>query len=334
MPRPLRIKDPGAIYHAMNRGDRPEAISRDEEDRAHLPGWGKGRDDPMNRTKYFMTGMAKDETTGQADFPSIWNLKVRKGPGLYLNGSCDPPAVRSVIIDSALGLGAAPGNFPNQPQDLMGRVRGQLDGLNWRMKRRAWFAHRRAEVDNFLSELPPPKFPFPSDAALAEKGQPSYVQHCAECHEPGRPGTNIPHPIAAIGADRERMDTWIKEAADIANQRVKSFGITRPDMVKIEAYQLPPLDGLWMRAPYLHNGSVPTMADLLKPVAERPKVWHRGYAVDDPVNLGFITTGPEAERAGWRHDVTVRGDSQPGPTYGVGLSAEEKTALVEFLKTR
>jgi hypothetical protein len=75
------------------------------------------------------------------------------------------------------------------------------------------------------------------------------------------------------------------------------------------------------------------VADLLKPVAERPKVFHRGYDVYDPVNVGFITTGPEAERTGWRHDVTVRGDSNIGHTYGVGLTAEEKTALVEFLKT-
>ena len=122
----------------------------------------------------------------------------------------------------------------------------------------------------------------------------------------------------------EYLCTWIKEAADIANQRVKSFGITRPDMVKIEAYQSPPLDGVWLRAPYLHNGSVPNLSDLLKPVDQRPKIFYRGYDVYDPVNVGFVTTGPEAERAGWRHDVTVRGDSNIGHTYGVGLSAEEK----------
>jgi mono/diheme cytochrome c family protein len=302
-------------------------------DRSHMPAWGKGRDDPMNLTKYFMTGMAKDNTTGQADFPSIWNLKVRKGPGLYLNWSCDTPAVRSVIIDSALGLGAAPGNFPNQPEDLMGRVRGQLDWLNWRMKRRAWFEDRMAAVDDFLSELPPPKYPFPIDATLAAKGRPTYDQHCAECHEPGRARTNKPIPIAEIGTDRERMDTWIKEAADIANQRVKSFGINRPDMVKIEAYQSPPLDGLWLRAPYLHNGSVPNLNDLLKPVEQRAKVFYRGYDVYDPAEVGFITSGPAAERAGWRHDVTVRGDSNIGHTYGTGLSAEEKMALVEYLKS-
>ncbi len=302
-------------------------------DRAHMPAWGKGRDDPMNLTKYFMTGMAKDETTGQADFPSIWNLKVRKGEGLYLNWSCDTPAVRSVIIDSALGLGAAPGNFPNQPQDLLGRIRGQLDWMNWRLKRRAWFENRMAEVDNFLSELPPPKYPFPINTELATKGRPIYEQHCADCHEPGRARTNKPIPLAEIGTDRERALTWIKEAADTANERVKSFGITRPNMVKIESYQSPPLDGIWLRAPYLHNGSVPTLVDLLKPVEQRPKTFYRGYDVYDPATVGFTTTGPEAERQGWKHDVTVRGDSNIGHAYGIDLGTDEKVALVEFMKS-
>src|SRR5688572_16742579 len=72
------------------------------------PDWGPGRDDPMNLTKYFMTSMPVDNSVGQADFPSNWNLKTRKGTNLFLNWSCDTPAVRSVLIDSALGLGAAP----------------------------------------------------------------------------------------------------------------------------------------------------------------------------------------------------------------------------------
>src|SRR5262249_23631085 len=100
------------------------------------PQWGKGRDDPMNLTKYFMTSMPVDNSTGQADFPSNWNLKTRKGTNLFLNWSCDTPAVRSVLIDSALGLGARPGD---------------------------WFLKRMEDLDNFLSELPPPKYPFAID---------------------------------------------------------------------------------------------------------------------------------------------------------------------------
>jgi len=285
------------------------------------PDWGRGRDDPMNLTKYFMTSMATDDSTGQADFPSIWNLQVRKGDGLYLNWSCDTPAVRSVLIDSALGLGAAPdATVP-------------LDQLNWSTKRRAWFLQRMAELDDFLSRLPPPAYPFSIDSTLAARGRPLYAAHCAECHDIGAPRTNKPVPVAEIGTDAERMNTWTQGAADEANRRVKEMGIDRPNMVKIEGYQSPPLDGLWLRAPYLHNGSVPTLRDLLNPPDDRPKVFHRGYDVYDPVNVGFVTRGYDTARHGWKHDTAERGNGNGGHLYGTGLTEDEKAALIEYLKT-
>jgi mono/diheme cytochrome c family protein len=285
------------------------------------PDWGRGRDDPMNLTKYFMTSMATDNSTGQADFPSVWNLKVRKGDGLYLNWSCDTPAVRSVLIDSALGLGSAPD--PNLP----------FDEWNWSHKRRDWFLKRMENLDNFLSELPPPKYPFAVDAMLAAQGKPIYAQQCASCHDVGGRYTNKPVPPAEIATDRERLDTWIKAAADEANRRVKAMGINRPNMVKIEGYQSPPLDGIWMRAPYLHNGSVPTLRDLLKPAGDRPKLFYRGYDIYDSVNVGFVTTGFDTKRYGWKHDTTERGNGNQGHNYGITLAADEKNALIEYLKT-
>lgn len=274
--------------------------------RPHMPAWGKGRDDPMNLTKYFMTSLPWDDSTGQADFPSVWNLKVRKGDGLYLNWSCDTPAVRSVLIDSALGLGARGGD---------------------------WFLKRMEALDAFLSELPPPKHPFPLDATLAAEGRAIYERHCAECHDPGRPRTNKPIPPAEIGTDLERMKTWTQAAADEANRKVAELGIQRPDMVKIEGYQSPPLDGLWARAPYLHNGSVPNLRELLDGPPGRTPIFYRGHDVYDPVNVGFVTSGPAAEREGWRHDVTERGNGNDGHLYGTELPAAEKRALLEYLKT-
>jgi hypothetical protein len=285
------------------------------------PDWGKGRDDPMNLTKYFMTSMPVDNTTGQADFPSVWNLKIRKGDGLSLNWSCDTPAVRSVLIDSALGLGAAPD--PTVP----------LDTLNWKLKRRAWFIVRMAELDEYLSGLPPPAYPFPIDAGLAAQGKQIYAHDCASCHEPGQPHTSRLIPIAEIGTDRNRMDTWNQAAADQANEKVREIGIIRPNMVKQQGYQSPPLDGLWMRGPYLHNGSVPTLRDLLAPADERPKVFYRGYDVYDPIDVGFVTLGAAAEHEGWEEDIAVRGNGNQGHAYGTDLSAADKNALLEYLKT-
>ena len=275
-------------------------------DRPGWPQWGKGRTDPMNLTKYFMTSMPLDDSAGQADMPSIWNLKARKGDGLFLNWSCDTPAVRSVIIDSGLGLGARADD---------------------------WFLHRMEELDNFLSDLPPPRYPFPVDTALAAAGQPIYREHCADCHDPGRPRTNKPIPIDEIGTDGQRMDTWTQAAADEANRRVKALGINRPDLVKNFGYQSPPLDGLWLRAPYLHNGSVPNLRELLEPEGKRRKVFYRGYDVYDPVNIGFETSSTDAERFGCKLDTSKRGNGNTGHNYGTTLEQSEKQALLEYLKT-
>src|ERR1022692_4297813 len=310
-----------ALIPLTRRALQKQATTMAWMNRPGWPDWGTGRDDPMNLTKYFMTSMPVDNTTGQADFPSVWNLKIRKGDGLFLNWSCDTPAVRSVLIDSALGLGAAPD--PTVP----------LDTLNWRLERRAWFVVRMAELDEYLSALAPPPSPFPVDAALAAKGKQVYAQSCASCHEPGQPQTSRLIPIADIGTDRNRMDTWNQAAADQANEKVKEIGIIRPNMVKQEGYVSPPLDGLWMRAPYLHNGSVPTLRDLMAPVAERTKVFYRGYDVYDPVNVGFVTAGAAAEREGWKNDTSVRGNGNQGHTYGVELPEQDKNALLEYMKT-
>jgi hypothetical protein len=94
-----------------------------------------------------------------------------------------------------------------------------------------------------------------------------------------------------------------------------------------------PLDGLWLRAPYLHNGSVPTLRDLLTPPGERTKVFWRGYDVYDPVNVGFVTQGAEAERVGAKHDTSQRGGRNMGHVFGTNLSATDNDALIEYLKT-
>jgi hypothetical protein len=293
--------------------------------RPHWPEWGPGRDDPMNLTKYFMTQQPVDDTVGQADFPSIWNLQTREGTNDLLNWCGETPAVRSVLIDSALGLGAAP--------DKTSKLTYPLDWLDWNLERRAWFLKRMDALQDFLSTVQPPKYPFAIDAKLAAAGKPIYVRYCADCHDVGAPHTSKIIPIAEIGTDTNRMASWNQAAADEANTAVKNLGINRPNLIQNNGYCSAPLEGLWLRAPYLHNGSVPNLRDLLEPVAKRTKVFYVGYDVYDPTNVGFVTQGPEAERVGWKHDVSVRGDGNQGHIYGINLNDEDKQALLEYLKT-
>ena len=273
--------------------------------RPHMPDWGKGRDDPMNLTKYFMTEMEYDETTGNADFPSVWNLQVREGYALQWDGTT--PSPRSVLIDSALGLGAPPDDE---------------------------FLEQMADLEKYLKALPPPKYPFAINQALVAAGKPVYEQYCASCHDVGRERYGKIVDMTELGTDRERLDTWTQAAADTANAKVKSMGITRVDMIKTDGYVSGPLDGIWLRAPYLHNGSVPNLRELLEPPAKRTKVFYRGYDVYDRQNVGFVTQGAEAERTGFRFDTAVRGNGNQGHTYGTELSAAKKTALLEYLKTQ
>ena len=107
---------------------------------------------------------------------------------------------------------------------------------------------------------------------------------------------------------------------------------------KTNGYANMPLDGVWLRAPYLHNGSVPTLRDLLKPSYRRPSTFHRGNDIYDQINVGFVSTEPQdAEgRKFFLYDTSIPGNGNQGhegPEYGTDLSQEEKDALLEHLKT-
>ncbi len=294
------------------------------EDGTPKPDWGPGRDDAMNLTKYFMTNMKQDNTVGPTDFPSVWNLGVRSGKNhageqMLLNWTGDTPAVRSVLIDSALGLGA-----PAQP----------------------WFLERMAAIDRYLSSLPPPAWPFsethPINPDLAGAGRQIFLRDCASCHEPRGERTNKVIPLAEIGTDPERTKSWAKVAAEEANRKVKELGIDRPPMTELDPYGYisPPLDGIWLRAPFLHNGSVPTLRDLLQPPAERPVTFHRGYDVFDPVKVGFAEPAPrqigptgETHQPFFLFDTRRRAEGNGGHLYGTALTPPEKDQLLEYLKT-
>jgi hypothetical protein len=99
------------------------------------------------------------------------------------------------------------------------------------------------------------------------------------------------------------------------------------------AYKARPLDGIWATAPYLHNGSVPTLYDLLLPASQRPTRFNVGTREYDPVKVGYAT-GDGARGNGFLFDTRLRGNFNVGHDYRVGeLSEEQRWALVEYMKT-
>ena len=107
-------------------------------------------------------------------------------------------------------------------------------------------------------------------------------------------------------------------------------------------YVAPPLDGVWATAPYLHNGSVPTLKTLLDSSA-RPQFWRRGFSWSDydSENVGWTFTSLEYGKDGepnrneriFIYDTTRPGYGNQGHTYGDGLNDNERDALIEYLKT-
>ena len=125
-----------------------------------------------------------------------------------------------------------------------------------------------------------------------------------------------------LQTDRHRIDMWTQNSATAYNNYGAGHAWRLTHFVKQNGYVNVPLEGLWLRGPYLHNGSVPTLADLLEEPAQRPKLFFRGYDVLDPEKVGFVSQGPEAERVGFRYDTSVAGNSNGGHLWGTTLNAD------------
>jgi hypothetical protein len=98
------------------------------------------------------------------------------------------------------------------------------------------------------------------------------------------------------------------------------------------AYKARPLEGIWATAPYLHNGSVPTLYDLLLPPAQRPKTFALGGRGFDPKKVGYDTSAA-APGNSFTYDTSLAGNSNKGHDYGVAtLSESQRLELLEYLK--
>jgi hypothetical protein len=150
-------------------------------------------------------------------------------------------------------------------------------------------------LEDWVKRLRAPAYPLSTNAVLVSKGQLVFAEHCATCH--------------ALDANGTATRT--------------NGGNTGPA-----------LSGIWLRGPYLHNGSVPSVRDLLEAPAQRPSTFFQGSDVIDPDRLGFLSTMEEepGRHLFGHYDTTQAGHSNAGHLYGTGLSRAAKDALLEYLK--
>ena len=226
----------------------------------------------------------------------------------------------------------------------------------------------------FLQKLPPPPYPFAVNTALAAAGKTHFEKHCSFCH---KPLNTEPVPLKVIGTDPNRANGFTTVGMQKLNEALREAcpksepqcnDIPAENMGRLldenkKGYMAAPLDGIWARAPYLHNGSVPTLMHLLVPELrekDEAKVFWRGNIDFDQNWVGFAWRTNKAP-AGFtddlmlkdrefivarQYDTSLRGNSNKGHEKnlrndGKKWSAEgeetdlgrETLELLEYLKT-
>ncbi len=289
---------------------------------------------------------------GLTDFMAVWEQDKRKvrwnidhtalidGGGQW-NGNIPVPMFRNLAAELTLGLGA--------DTDL--RV--------------------GAFAVDLLGGLPAPPYPFPVDMALAKKGEALFADNCAGCHKPHNGkvydlGTDLgrAHVVSqTIAASARASFTKICSPTQAVTMPPKGEEIkpcaefegvplagkpqfAMADPALHEGYNALPLGGVWAQAPYLHNGSVPTLYHLLTP-SERPAVFMKGCLDYDRNLVGFSWREGSSRpcEEGYRYDtgafsgLSNKGHDKniidEGKTWKLDWSDEKDgaMAIVEYLKT-
>jgi hypothetical protein len=259
------------------------------------------------------------------DTPAWWLLKKKKT--MYRTGGVDAHSVRS-LMQFMLVPGTRLKDFEKAESDFR-------------------------DIHAYLMTLEPPKYPLPINRELARTGEGLFKASCARCH--GTYGDNWTYPnkiipLDEIGTDRRRLEGLTKEfrqayekswfGQEIVPGTEGGYPIVEP-----KGYQAPPLDGIWATAPYLHNGSVPTLYGVLNSKA-RPAVFTRSYRTDlevyDSREVGWkVQLLPQAPDPATTlplefrkvYDTSKSGRSNRGHIYGDNLTDEERWAIIEYLKT-
>lgn len=126
-------------------------------------------------------------------------------------------------------------------------------------------------------------------------------------------------------------DLSTREARE-ALMRDLTYGQVQSTRLSAAVYRAKPLYGIAFTSPYLHNGSVPTLHDLLLPPEQRPQTFLVGSRELDPEKVGY-RTDPRPGVEYFVFDTRLRGNSNAGHVYGTELDAADRLALLEYLKS-
>ena len=266
-------------------------------------------------------------TVGAVKVPHFWGFTEKKKVGQFWDGGAN-------------------GNYP-------GWVAGVelAAGQSGEALRDPEYMKKLTHLSDTVGNLLPPKYPFEIDQALAKQGESLFKQKCMKCHgayqkdKEGFPIYREPKhiPSRVVKTDRERLEGNTKLFYELV-ENSPLFDVMRPNYYE-PGYFAPRLEGIWARFPYLHNGSVPNLYELLSNPTERIDVFSMrdaGEAYRFNKNKVGLTT-PEKnsslysklKKSNKRYIYKTRkkGQSNQGHINFGKLEEEEKFQIIEYLKT-
>lgn len=269
---------------------------------------------------------------GYCKLPPLFEQQFRTWG--QFDGSVHDRLTRSVLAAMAIGATMQNLSMPEISSNVQQSIHYTLD----------------LRAPGFTDAFPDQKL----DAAKVDRGSKVYIAFCDSCH--GHPGANHTWVRGAkqdlviryqeLGVDGERVTFRYYDV--LGDVLVNSFPPKQPLRPKREdirpgplgttrGYISVPIPSVYARAPYLHNGSVPTLAELIN-LKPRPNIFYRGANNYDPVDVGLIVPEqPDAKRY-FRFDTSTLGNSNKGHDYpwaykGLGWNEAQLQDLLEYLKT-
>ena len=202
------------------------------------------------------------------------------------------------------------------------------------------------EIDNnfddvlaFINTIEPPTYPELIEQDKVARGEQLFNDNCARCH--GTYGDEDTYPNLLISLDEIGTDPALTQSnfsyiyfADWYNTSWFGKGEYAANFQPTNGYVAQPLDGVWATAPYLHNGSVPTIYDVLNST-QRPEKWKRSFSTSDLdfKKVGWVYERSEISGSKIIYDTTLPGYGNQGHIYGDQLTDEERFDVIEYLKT-
>jgi cytochrome c553 len=195
------------------------------------------------------------------------------------------------------------------------------------------------DVLAYIKSINPPKYPKAINTAMADDGKVVFANNCSKCH--GKYGNNESYPNLLIPESIIKTDSLLYASNQQNPQFIAWFnkswfsqGENPASMVPFNGYIAPPLDGIWITAPYLHNGSVPNLHALLNS-KERPTYWKRNFKKPeyDYEKIGWVYENVKKPKRRVVYNTTLPGYSNEGHLFGDKLTETERMAVIEYLKT-